>query len=91
MAAADEQRRERDAADAAGRRRPKVAKRAKLLAKRAKLPKQLIAAIPMQQLQQAFESPTSAKRLWKLQRKHGFKESNKTIYMELHALFDERY
>ena len=69
----------------------KVAKRAKLLAKRAKLLKQLIAAIPMQQLQQAFESPRCARRLCKLQHKHGFKESNTTIYMELRALFDERY
>lgn len=42
----------------------------------------------MQQLQRAFESPTSPRKLWELQRKHGFKESNTTIYMELRALFD---
>ena len=60
-------------------------------AKRAKLLDELIAAIPTQQLQRAFESPTSPGVLWQLQRKHGFNESNKTIYMELRALFDEHY
>ena len=60
-------------------------------AKRAQLLDQLIAAIPMQQLQRAFESPTSRRELWKLQRKHGFKESNVTIYTELRAIFDEQY
>ena len=55
----------------------KAAKRAKLLDKRAKLLDELIYAIPMQQLQRAFESPTSPGELRKLQRKHGFKESNK--------------
>ena len=55
----------------------KAAKRAKLLDKRAKLLDELIYASPMQQLQRAFESPTSPVELWKLQRKHGFKESNK--------------
>jgi len=59
--------------------------------KRAKLLDELIDAIPMQQLRRAFESPTSPRELWKLQRKHDFKESNKEIYMELRALFDERY
>ena len=39
----------------------KAAKRAKLLQERAKLLQKLIAAIPMQQLQRAFESPTSPK------------------------------
>lgn len=69
----------------------KAAKRAKLLDKRAKLLDELIYAIPMQQLQRAFESPTSPGELWKLQRKHGFKESNVTIYTELRAIFDEQY
>ena len=41
----------------------------------------------MQQLQRAFESPTSACELRKIQLKHGFMEPNNTIY----ALFDERY
>ena len=72
----------------------KAAKRAPggaIAVKRAKLLDELIDAIPMQQLQRAFESPTSPKLLWVLQRKYDFKESNKTIYMELRALFDKRY
>ena len=67
--------------------KPKLSKQQK----RAELLNKLIDAIPMQQLQRAFESPTSPHELWKRQRKHGFKESNMTIYMELHALFDEHY
>ena len=72
----------------------KAAKRAPggaIAVKRAQLLDQLIAAIPMQQLQRAFESPTSPGELRKLQRKHGFKESNVTIYTELRAIFDEQY
>jgi hypothetical protein len=60
-------------------------------AKRAELLNKLIDPIPMQQLKRAFESPTSPRELWKLQRKHGFKQSHVTIYMELRALFDEQY
>ena len=59
--------------------------------KRAQLLDQLIDAIPMQQLQRAFQSPTSPKLLWALQRPNGFKESNKEIYMDLRELFGERY
>ena len=58
----------------------KAAKRAKLLDKRAKLLDELIDAIPMQQLQRAFESSTSPGELRKLQRKHGFKESTTKFY-----------
>ena len=58
--------------------------------KRQKLLEQLIAAIPMQQLQRAFDQRwTSAWELRKLQPKYGFKESNNTIYSELRVLFDE--
>ena len=60
-------------------------------AKRAKLLDELIAAIPMQQLQRAFRVATSNAELRKLQLKHGFKASNDTIYMELRTLFDELY
>ena len=66
----------------------KAAKRAKLLDKRAKLLEELIYAIPMQQLQRAFESPTSPGELRKLQRKHGFKESNKCLRGELRVARD---
>jgi len=59
--------------------------------KRAKMLDELIDAIPMQQLQRAFKSPTSPGELWKLQLKHNINKSNKQIYMELRALFDERY
>lgn len=37
----------------------------------------------MQQLQRAFESPTSPHELRKLQRKQDFKEFNERIYVEL--------
>ena len=58
--------------------------------KRQELLEQLIAAIPMQQLQRAFDQRwTSAWELRKLQPKYGFKESNNTIYSELRVLFDE--
>lgn len=59
--------------------------------KRAKMLDKLIDAIPMQQLQRAFKSPTSPHELQKLQVKHNINKSNKQIYMELRALFDERY
>ena len=66
-------------------------KRQRVAAKRQQLLDQLINAIPMPQLLLAFESPTSPGRLWKLQRLHGFKESNTTVYKELRAIFDEMY
>ena len=62
-----------------------------LAEKRAKMLDELIDAIPMQQLQHAFQSPTSPGELVKLQVKHNINKSNKQIYMELRALFDERY
>ena len=58
--------------------------------KRAKLLDELIDAIPMQQLQRAFQNPIE-RDLRKLQVKHGFKQSNTTTYKELKELFAERY
>ena len=52
---------------------------------------ELIAAIPTQQIQRAFVHPRSNGELIKLQRKYNFKASNGKIYMELRALFVERY
>ena len=58
---------------------------------RQELLEQLIAAIPMQQLQRAFDWRRSAGELVKLQLKYGFKTSNAAIYSELRVLFDEFY
>ena len=69
----------------------KADKEERKAAKRAKLLDELIAAIPMQQLQRAFQSESSPRELWKLQHKYHFKESNNGIYKELRALFEERY
>ena len=66
-------------------------KEGRMAAKRAKLLDELIAAIPTQQIQRAFVHPRSNKQLIKLQRKYNFKASNGKIYMELRALFVERY
>ena len=66
-------------------------KEGRMAAKRAKLLDELIAAIPTQQIQRAFVHPRSNGELIKLQRKYNFKASNGKIYMELRALFVERY
>ena len=66
--------------------KPKLSKQQK----RAQLLDELIAAIPMQQLQRAFQNSIE-RDLGALQVKHGFKRSNTTIYKELKELFAERY
>ena len=86
QAALDEQQRLQAQAEEQTRRQ------AEELVRRQQLLDQLIAVIPMQQLQRAFEPEENQRKLNDVQAKYPqFKKTNATIYKELRALFHERY